>query len=83
MSGSDDDTLSSGEKGKRPYCICGLSNEMPWSDGSHTGKHRKRPVADAVDELGLLFCTCGASAKMPFCEPKRSDCVHYPANESG
>ena len=82
MSESDGNTLSSGEKGKRPYCVCGLSTEMPWCDGSHTGKHRERPVADAVENLGLCLCTCGASAKMPFCEPKRADCVHYQANKS-
>jgi CDGSH-type Zn-finger protein len=70
---------SSETRGKRSYCVCGLSSEMPWCDGSHTGRHRPRRVADAAKDLGLEFCTCGKTSKAPFCEPGIAECVHHKA----
>ena len=83
MDPDDERTSDEGTgKGKRPYCVCGLSAEMPYCDGSHSGRHRPRRVANAAHDLGMVFCSCGKSSKAPFCEPSTEGCAHAEQGDS-
>ncbi|UFJ42382.1 CDGSH iron-sulfur domain-containing protein [Brevibacillus humidisoli] len=58
------------EPGLQTYCSCGLTEEAPYCDGSHNGKHTgKRPYLVKVEaERIVSICGCGRSAKLPYCD---------------
>ena len=58
----------------RAVCICELSKDMPWCDGSHAAGTRPRLVDRAVADSGLTMCTCGDSSELPFCDNVAPKC---------
>ncbi|WP_139490474.1 CDGSH iron-sulfur domain-containing protein [Brevibacillus dissolubilis] len=58
------------EPGPKFYCMCGLSDEPPYCNGSHNGKETgKRPYIVKVEEPRTVkICGCGKSATMPYCD---------------
>ena len=58
--------VSAGDK--RAFCMCGLSRNGPFCDGSHKATD-VRPHVIAFDEDQTIFvCGCRQSAKRPFCD---------------
>ena len=58
--------VSAGDK--KAFCMCGLSRNGPFCDGSHKTTD-VRPEVIAFDENQTLFiCGCRQSAKRPFCD---------------
>lgn len=56
--------------GKKAYCQCGLSEKIPYCDGSHA-KHTTgiAPIVCDVSEAGKkAVCQCHKSAKLPWCD---------------
>ncbi len=56
--------------GKKAYCQCGLSENLPYCDGTHgragTGI---RPIVIDVEEAGKkAVCQCHKSGTVPWCD---------------
>ncbi len=57
-------------------CMCGLSKNMPYCDGSHKAYNEANgtsiapfPVKNETEETKSYFaCMCGHSKKRPFCD---------------
>ena len=58
------------EAGVRFYCMCGLSEEAPYCDGSHNGKGTgKTPyIVKYAQEKTVKICGCGQSNTLPYCD---------------
>lgn len=56
--------------GKKAYCTCGWSENLPYCDGSH--KKMDTGCAPLVVEITepkkVAICQCHRSGKMPFCD---------------
>ena len=58
--------VSAGDK--KAFCLCGLSRNGPYCDGSHkTTDVTPRVIAFEEDQT-LFICGCRQSAKRPFCD---------------
>ncbi|MCH7537403.1 MAG: CDGSH iron-sulfur domain-containing protein [Proteobacteria bacterium] len=60
--------------GKKAYCQCGLSRNLPYCDGSHsregTGLH---PIVVEVADAGKkAVCQCHHSESLPWCDGTHS-----------
>ncbi len=56
--------------GKKAYCQCGLSDNMPHCDGAHSREGTGlSPVVVEVAEAGKkAVCQCDHSADLPWCD---------------
>ena len=56
--------------GKKAYCQCGLSGNLPHCDGAHAREGTSvKPVIVEVEEEGKkAVCQCHRSANMPWCD---------------
>lgn len=58
--------------GRKAYCTCGWSENLPYCDGSHSRMDTGcQPIVCDVseDEAGKKFvCQCGQSKTMPWCD---------------
>ena len=56
--------------GKKAYCQCGLSNELPYCDGAHSREGTEvKPVVVEVDEAGKkAVCQCHRTGSSPWCD---------------
>jgi len=50
------------------YCMCGLSKNPPFCDGSHKATHDVPMVVHYDQDETVYVCGCGKSAKLPFCD---------------
>ena len=56
--------------GKKAYCQCGLSEKLPYCDGSHSREGTGlRPIVVEVAEDGkTAVCQCHQSGSLPWCD---------------
>jgi len=53
-------------------CACGLSQNMPFCDGTHRGTGKK-PVSHTFEKDQTAYiCGCGKSKSSPFCDGSHS-----------
>lgn len=52
----------------KAYCACGLSQNGPFCDGSHSGTDIRPRVVKHEEDKIIYACGCLLSAKMPFCD---------------
>jgi len=60
--------------GKKAYCQCGLSANLPYCDGSHA-RHQTglAPIVCEITEAGRkAVCQCYQSASKPWCDGTHS-----------
>jgi CDGSH-type Zn-finger protein len=60
--------------GKTAYCQCGLSENLPYCDGSHSRHGTKIvPIVCMVDQAGTkAVCQCHRSGDKPWCDGTHS-----------
>ena len=56
--------------GKKAYCMCGLSEKLPYCDGAHARESTDvKPIVVEINEAGKkAICQCHRSATLPFCD---------------
>ena len=56
-------------QGKKYYwCACGLSQNQPFCDGSHTGTGFSPVKYESTEAKTVYFCGCKASQHQPLCD---------------
>ena len=60
--------------GKKAYCQCGLSANLPYCDGSHSreGTGLRPLVVDITVACKLAICQCHQSGNRPYCDGTHS-----------
>ena len=60
--------------GKKAYCQCGLSANLPYCDGTHSREGTGIvPIVCEVDTAGKkAICQCHRSGNLPFCDGTHS-----------
>ena len=60
--------------GKKAYCQCGLSENLPYCDGSHARNQTGlAPIVVEVPDAGKkAICQCHQSANKPWCDGTHS-----------
>ncbi len=56
--------------GKKAYCQCGLSANLPYCDGAHSREQTGlAPIVTVVDAPGKkAVCQCHRSGTLPWCD---------------
>lgn len=60
--------------GKKAYCTCGLSANLPYCDGEHSrsGTGLAPTVIEIEEDGKKAICQCHKSCSMPFCDGTHS-----------
>ena len=60
--------------GRKSYCQCGLSANLPYCDGSHSREGTEiKPLSVEIDQPGKkAVCQCHRSADKPWCDGTHS-----------
>ena len=60
--------------GKKAYCQCGLSENLPYCDGAHSRNNTGlSPIVVEVEAAGKkAVCRCGGSDNLPWCDGTHS-----------
>ncbi|MCB9866504.1 MAG: CDGSH iron-sulfur domain-containing protein [Phycisphaerales bacterium] len=56
--------------GKKAYCMCGHSANLPYCDGSHSREQTGVGpcVVEITENKRVSICQCHKSANLPFCD---------------
>jgi CDGSH-type Zn-finger protein len=56
--------------GEKAYCQCGLSDNLPYCDGTHSRESTGiSPIVCEVEEAGTkAICQCHQSGDLPWCD---------------
>jgi len=55
-------------QGRKAYCACEHSRNLPYCDGSHKGTGIGPRVVDIPEDKTVAVCACGHSGTQPFCD---------------
>ncbi len=60
--------------GKKAYCQCGLSADLPYCDGTHSREHTGvGPIVCEVKDTGTkAICQCHRTGNDPWCDGTHS-----------
>lgn len=53
--------------GKVAWCVCGLSKNYPYCDGSHQTTDKKPLIEEIKEPTEKYICICGKTETAPFC----------------
>jgi CDGSH-type Zn-finger protein len=61
-------------RGKKAYCQCGLSANLPYCDGAHSREATGlAPMVVDIEQDGkVAICQCHRSGKLPYCDGTHS-----------
>ncbi|MBI1387671.1 MAG: CDGSH iron-sulfur domain-containing protein [bacterium] len=54
--------------GTKFYCLCGLSENQPYCDGSHKGTNCSPVRVEIKEDRRVAYCGCRMSKELPFCD---------------
>jgi len=54
--------------GKKAYCACGKSKNLPYCDGTHKGTGFTPFIVEITEAKTVAICGCGHSKNRPFCD---------------
>ena len=54
--------------GKYAWCVCRLSKNFPYCDGSHQPTNKVPEIEIIEKDTDKYICTCGKSSNTPFCD---------------
>lgn len=60
------------EAGTYWWCQCGLSDDQPFCDGSHTGTEFGPVKLELEEEQSVALCQCKQTDDQPFCDGTHS-----------
>ncbi|MDX8390377.1 MAG: CDGSH iron-sulfur domain-containing protein [Mariprofundaceae bacterium] len=52
----------------KAFCMCGLTKNAPYCDGSHQSTEIKPKVVKFDEDQTLYLCGCQKSANRPYCD---------------
>lgn len=52
----------------KAFCMCGLSKNGPYCDGSHAGSGIKPKVTKFEEDKKVYVCGCRQSKNLPLCD---------------
>jgi len=52
----------------KAFCMCGLSKNGPFCDGSHSGTDQKPEVIKFDADKNVMVCGCQQSKRRPLCD---------------
>jgi CDGSH-type Zn-finger protein len=55
-------------EGRKAYCACGSSRNLPYCDGSHKGSGISPFVVEIPENKTVAICGCRQSGQRPFCD---------------
>lgn len=58
--------------GTKFYCVCGLSDNQPYCDGSHKGTGCAPMKVEIEADRRCAYCGCRQSKELPFCDGSHS-----------
>ena len=60
--------------GKKTYCQCGLSSNLPYCDGTHSREGTGvTPITAQIEKAGKkAVCQCHQSGNLPWCDGTHS-----------
>jgi len=61
------------EKKKYAWCSCGLSENQPFCDGSHSGTNFSPLIIDCEEGKKIAWCGCKRTGNAPFCDGTHSN----------
>ncbi len=53
---------------RKIFCMCGLSQNGPYCDGSHKSTHISPQIVTFEKDATIYACGCGKSKKRPYCD---------------
>lgn len=56
----------------KAYCMCGLSKNGPYCDGSHSTTDKEPKVVSYEEDKVVYVCGCQQSSNRPFCDGTHS-----------
>ncbi len=60
--------------GKKAYCMCGLSERLPYCDGAHSREDVGivPKVVEITEPCKKAICQCSRSGQLPWCDGSHS-----------
>ena len=52
----------------KAFCMCGLSTDGPFCDGSHKTTDKRPDVVKFTEDKRLFVCGCQQSGDRPYCD---------------
>ena len=56
------------EVGNHLYCVCGMSKDNPFCNGSHHGTGKKPILFEVKKKRAMSYCTCKMTKTPPYCD---------------
>lgn len=66
----------------KAWCLCGLSQQAPYCDGSHRTTDKTPAVETYTEDKTLLICGCQQSGQRPYCDGTHQHLSTAPASNT-
>ena len=56
------------EPGKKAFCTCAASQNLPYCDGSHKDTGKTPLIIEFEESKKVAICGCGRTGNTPYCD---------------